>query len=434
MALTEAQRLAKQMREEPDKTAELQVAFDKAHAEFVRETQGLRMLDIEKELEAQAKALRTPDPARRIVTRAGESDPAELPSVTQFNHRARRVVRATYGRWATDPVLREAHAEAFDSFLRLKDPQSREAVETLTKAGAGPEEIHMLLGTQGDLGGFLIPEDFRNEVVRDLAGFAVMRNLCRVIPTSSNVLVLPSIQSGTDPYSSGYQGSWKAEGYVSGGTAPTVQNQPRFGQERIPIHGWQPDAIELSQELLADSGAPLDSILAEIIAETRALDEDAAFLNGNGVNRPMGLMADTRIATVNSGASGNLTYNGIVDLFATLPAQYRQSAKWLMASLTFAQVLKLADTQARPILTPNEIPGNLWGKPMVFSEFMPQPAAAALAMAFGDFRYYCIADRQELRIQRLIERFAPNIGILPTARLGGQVLRPNAFKFGKQSV
>ena len=297
-------------------------------------------------------------------------------------------------------------------------------------AKLGPSEMHALLGTQGDLGGFLIPEDFRREVVKDLAGFAVIRPIARVIPTSSSTLVLPSIQSRSATerdYSSGYTGAWKPEGYVTGGTAPPTQDQPKFSQERIPVHVWQPDAIEVSTELLADSAVPLDMVLAEIIAETRAMDEDAAFINGNGIGKPMGLLQSGILETT-TGSSANVTYDSLVDLFSALPAQYRQNARWLMSSATFAQVLKLKDSQNRPIFTPNEIPGNLWTKPMVFSEFMPDPAADSRSVVFGDFRYYGIADRQELRIQRLLERFAPNIGILPTARVGGQVIRKAGFR------
>src|SRR5574337_1693916 len=97
-----------------------------------------------------------------------------------------------------------------------------------------------------------------------------MRGIVRVERTGRSALVLPTIQSAignnTDIYSSGYTGAWKAEGYTTGGTVPPQQSQPTFGQERTPVHGWQPNAIEVSTELLEDSGANLDSILAETIA------------------------------------------------------------------------------------------------------------------------------------------------------------------------
>lgn len=435
-AFKEAQRLGQEAAAKPGDSA-TQEAFGKATADVKDKTNGLRVLEAVEEIEQQAKDFNTP--AGRMSLRdpaaAGGHDRPGDGDNTPSARMALRAGRTLFKRLGL-PETQEFHAAHRDAFMQAVTRGDVYAMRSLEAAGVKPAEIHALMGTQGDLGGFLVPEDFRTEVVRDLAGFAVIRAIARVIPTGSSQLVLPSIKSATvnpNIYSSGFTGSWKPEGYTTGGNAPPTQDQPKFGQERIPVHVWQPDGIELTTQLLEDSGAPLDMILAEVIAETRALDEDSAFIAGSGVNMPMGLL-NAGLTAIKSGVSGGLSYGGLVDLFAGLPAQYRQNARWLMSSLTFAQVLKLADTQQRPIFTPNEIPGNLWTRPMVFSEFMPTPAADADAIIFGDFRFYGIADRQELRVQRLTERFAPNIGILPTARLGGQVLRPNAFRVHRQQV
>lgn len=422
-ALHEAKALGVATREAPDDAAKRE-AFEKAAADCAKLTTELRSLEQQAEVERQAEEWARP--ANPFQHRRADSPTREALQLTRLLGRG---PLARYGIPETEE-FRLIHREAFFQWVKGGNAP---AVEVLEKQGKlGPAEIHALLGTQGDLGGFLIPEDFRAEVVKDLAAMAVVRGIARVIPTSSSVLVMPSIQSRSATernYSSGYTGAWKPEGYVTGGTAPPTQDQPKFGQERIPVHVWQPDAIEVSTELMADSAAPLDTILAEVIAETRALDEDAAFINGSGIGQPRGLLhANSNIIGVISGTDAAVTYAGLVDVFAALPAQYRQNSRWMMNSASFAQILKLVDTQQRPIFTPNEIPGNLWTRPMAFSEFMPDPAEASKSILLGDFRYYGIADRQELRMQRLLERFAPNIGILPTARLGGQVLRPAAFR------
>lgn len=423
--LTQAKELGVKVRE-GDTSAE--EGFKKATADTAKLTNELRHLEAEMDIEKQHAEWHKPADEGFI-----RNDPNDAAPRTPAE-RLQRMIGAgplkRYGLPETEAFV-AIHREAL--FLYLTQDNNHAAASYLKQhAKLGPAEMHALLGTQGDLGGFLIPEDFRREIVKDLAGFAVMRNIARVIPTSSSTLVLPSIQSrsGTERnYSSGYTGAWKPEGYVTGGTAPPVQNQPTFSQERIPVHVWQPDAIEVSTELLADAAVPLDMVLAEVIAETRALDEDSAFILGNGIGKPLGLLdPGTGLTTIDSGSSANVTYDSFVDLFTALPAQYRQNARWLWSSATFGQILKLKDDQSRPIFLPNEIPGNLWGKPMLFSEFMPDPAADSKSVVFGDFRYYVIADRQELRIQRLTERFAPNIGILPTARVGGQVIRKAAFR------
>ena len=301
-------------------------------------------------------------------------------------------------------------------------------------AGFKPVESMALLSTSGELGGYLVPDEFRAEVLKDLAGFAVMRGMCRVERTGKGALVFPSIQSAStdaDIYSTGYTGAWQPEGYVTGGTAPTVQNQPKFGQTRIPVHCWAPNAIELTQELLSDSEADLEGIVAECIAETLALDEDAVFINGNGVGRALGIMSTMSglsITEVNSGHASQLTYEGLIDLWTNIPSQYRGNMRYLMNSLTFGAILKMKGSDGHPLFPQNTMPGTLWNKPIAFSEFMADIAADANPILAGDFRYYGIADRQELRVQRLVERYAPNVGILPTARVGGQLMRTPAFR------
>lgn len=399
VAIQAARDLGEKIRKEPEKAVELEEQFTRAHGESVALLKEVQRLEREQELEQAELAMRQP--------------------VNQIQHLAPDETKGA------PKANREMHRAAFSDYLRHGEAKAKEHLAALS-----PSEVHALLGTQADLGGFLVPDDFRAEVIRSLAQMAVVRSVARVVPTGRSSLVFPSVQGSGSIYGSGYTGNWKPEGYVTGGTAPTVQNQPKFGQERIPVHAWQPDAIEVTRELLEDSAAPLDSILAEVIAETLALDEDSAFLNGNGVGRPRGAM-QSGVAVVNSGDANLLKYGGLVDLFSTLPSQYRQNAKWIMASLTFGAVLKLADSQARPIFTPNELPGTLWGKSILFSEFMPAIAANAEPIILGDWRHYVIADRQDLRVQRLAERYAPNIGILPTARLGGQVVRTDAFRTQK---
>ena len=429
-----------QGKQEP--TADLEVAFTKAVTEATADLKDLQRLEAELVLETEAKKLETP--RESFTGRIVESD-RDTPIRNREDRREKQRLtreREMYARAGVANMeqfrqFRDAHAEAFTAYI-LGD--NRGAMQEFEKAGFKPSESMALVSTTGDLGGFLVPDEFRNEVLRDLAGFAVMRPMCRVERTGKSALVFPSLASATtdaDIYSSGYAGAWKAEGYVTGGTAPTVQNQPTFGQTRIPVHAWAPNAVEVTQELLSDNEADLDGILAEVIAETLALDEDSGFLNGSGVNQPLGLtntLSGTTVTAVNSGHATALTYEGLIDLWTNIPAQYRQNMRFLMSSLTYGAILKLKDGNGMPIFPVNATPGTLWGKPIAFSEFMAEIAADTHPIVAGDFRYYGIADRQELRVQRLVERYAPNIGILPTARVGGQVMRTAAFRKLKIAV
>jgi HK97 family phage major capsid protein len=307
---------------------------------------------------------------------------------------------------------------------------AREKLSAQTTA-LKPEERQALVGSIGTLGGALVTEDFKAEVIKNMAGISVaLASGVRVVPCSSNTLVFPSIVGGTDPWSTGYSGTWRPAGAVgTDGTAPTVQNQPTFGQERIPVHEWQPDAVVVDPSLLEDAAVPLESILQEAIAETQALDWDYAFLRGDGIGKPRGIFdyIGSGVSSVKTGDASLMTYNGLIDLMMTLPAQYREGAVFYMKSLTFGAILKLKDSANNPIMYSGQIPGTLFGKKVWMTEHMPSVAGAAYPVLFGNPRYYVVASRRDLRVQRLIERFAPNVGFLPTARVGGALVRTVAF-------
>lgn len=411
-----AQDIALQMTEKQSKgeaVSDLEASFTKARDEAASALQEAQRLEQVAELNDRVGHFREPDEAQAVPHR-GEASVVVRMEPEQF---------------------RAAHREAYGAFIRGGE---RAAVAVLERHKVGPQERQALISGNAELGGFLVPEDTRKEILKDAAGFAVMRSICRVENTGSPALVFPTIQSATVDatiYATGYTGAWKGESEVpmDDATPLPVQDQPRWGESRIPVKTWNPDAVVLSRELLDDAGANVESIVNEAIAETKGLDEDAGFLNGNGIKSPFGL-TNAGVIAVNSGAASALTYGGLIDLFSNLPAQYRQQARWLMNSKTYGAILKLADSQGMPIIPQNSLPDQLWQKPISFSEFLPDVAANAHPIYFGAFRYYVIADRQDLRIQRLVERFAPGVGLLPTARVGGKVSRLAAFRRLKVSA
>ena len=295
----------------------------------------------------------------------------------------------------------------------------------------GPEEINALLTTDDTLGGFLVPDDFQAELIKWEAGIAAIRPVARIISTNRDTAVFPKVaaHSSDTRYPSGFAGDWKAQApsATSPGNPPTTQTQPTFEQERIPVHAWRPAAIEVAQETLEDSAVPLDTVLAQIIAETKAIDEDEKFRNGSGVGEPEGFL-QAGIATVVTGSGTALTWGGLVDLVYTVPAQYRQRGRFVMNSLTYGKCLQMVDAGSNLIIPPNTTPNTLLGFPIIFHEGMASVAASAIPIVFGDWSQYVIAERTDLRIQRLTEAYAPNIGLLPWARLGGQVIQVGAFR------
>lgn len=412
----------------PEAARELETQYEKHSAEVTRLMASADRFAADLERERRVEAL-----SNQIVNAPPAPAPKEPTGREQHSGSGS----------APETTVAQLHRECFAAYIRGGERSTAfaEARERLI-ASATERERHALLSTKNELGGFLTTEDFRADVIKNAGGITVMRMAgARVVPTSSSVLVYPSIAGGTDPYSTGFSGSWRAEGAQgTDGTAPARQDQPTFGQERIPVHVWQPDAVVITRELMEDAVVPLESILAQSIAETKGQDEDYAFFQGDGIGRPRGVFdyiaASTgpAITAVNSGSNSTFTYDGLLDLFHTLPIQYRDRAAFVCRSLAFSAILKLKDSTNQPILYAGSIPGTLFGKKVWLTEHAPAVAQNAYPLLFGDMSYYIIAERSDMRLQRLDERFAPNVGFLPTARLGGGVVRVAPFRAQKISA
>ena len=439
-----------------ESTADLQVSFEKAKTDAVAAIQAVNDLRAEEKLELQAaesqraqeehdremSSLRGARPARAIDT---GSHPADTPQASPGAHAPsdrsargiERMARRLEERASRmTPQQRQGTSEALRGYIKGDLEGMRLAIGAYAeRERITPGELHALMTGNETLGGALVRDDQLAEVIRDLPGIAVFAKYARVQPTSRDALSFPSIaakSAGETSYPSGFTGSFKKSPSKTGGAAPNVQHQPTFQRNRVPVHDWRPDAIEIELNLLEDADADVEGMLNEIIGQTMAQDMDDKCTLGTGNTEPLGLLTehtDFALPTVHSGHASQLTYAGLTKLFAGLPAQYRQGAVWMMNTAgAFAAILQLQDSNGRPILEPNMLPGTLWGKPIAFNERMANPAANAYPIVFGDFRYYIIAMRAQLRVQRLLERFTPNIGLQPWSRFGGQTLRPNAFR------
>ena len=206
-----------------------------------------------------------------------------------------------------------------------------------------------------------------------------------------------------------------------------------------------------TQRLLDDAAINMESWLADSVDAEFSRQEDIAFISGDGVNKPRGLLT-----YIGGGASdgvhpgGNLTeFNSesateipgpdtLLDFKYTLAAPYRQNARWLMNSLTAATIAKFKDADNNYIWREGMVegePATLLGRPVTIDESMPDIGGNAFPVAFGDFqRGYLINDRIGTRILRDPYTNKPFVLFYVTKRVGGGLLDPNAIKLMKIAV
>ena len=278
---------------------------------------------------------------------------------------------------------------------------------------------NVLSTTPGSDGGYLCPTEFENEIVQALREQNIMRTLCKVI-TTDNDRKIPVAASHT-------VAQWTAE------NASYTESNPTFSQLEIDAYKLT-DLIKVSNELLEDSAFDLESYIASEFAYAFGAAEEQAFCVGTGVGQPTGLFtANGAPVSVTAGSATAITTDELISLIYSLKAPYRKNAKFLMNDATVAAVRKLKDSNGQYLWQPSVQagqPDKLLGYDLYTSPFVPTMAANALAIAFGDFKNYWIADRSGRTLQRLNELYSTNgqVGFVATERVDGKIILPEGIQ------
>ena len=193
--------------------------------------------------------------------------------------------------------------------------------------------------------------------------------------------------------------------------------------------------IKVSEELINDSVFDLENYISKEFARRIGSREEEAFFTGDGNGKPLGFLAANGGAEVGVTAASAtaITADEIIDLYYSLKTPYRKNAVWILNDATVKAVRKLKDSTGQylwqPALTEGT-PDKLLGRPVYTSAYMPTAAAGAKTIAFGDFKYYWIADRQGRSFRRLNELYATTgqVGFLGSQRVDGKLILSEAVK------
>ncbi len=306
------------------------------------------------------------------------------------------------------------HSKAFNAYLRSGDDDGMRHLEIEGKA--------LSTAVAAD-GGYLVSPQAAETIRSVLYSAASIRAIANVVTidnTSYDVLV--------------DRGDIGA-GWATEVDATTETTTPVIERVNIPLYelSAMPKA---SQRLLDDSAFDIEGWLAQRIAEKFARAEATAFVSGNGVDKPRGFLTYTNVANtawvwgglgwVPSGVAAGLTSGDpLVDLVYALGATYRAGASFVMNSKTTGVVRKLKDADGRYLWTDSLAagePARLMGYPVLIAEDMPDIAANAFPVAFGNFEAgYTVAERPDLRVLRDPFSAKPHVLFYATKRVGGAV-------------
>lgn len=377
-------------------------------------------------------------PAARIIsaksTEGGNMDPEELETkLKDVETKAAGAVSAAVAA-ALKPITDrldkvEAKANrAAGNDAKGDEEQSieRKAFRAYIQRGNLAEEVKALTLSSDPNGGYLAPAEFSGEVLRDIVELSPIRSLASVRGTNAPSVIYPTRKPMGNA-------TWDDE--LDDETETTSTNI--FGNLEVFTKGMS-TFVDVSNMLLQDA-PEAETEVRTALAEDFEKKETVAFTNGNGVTQPEGFMTHAAIAEMNMGHAANILPDALVTFLYSITPTYRNAGVWAMNGATLGKVRNLKDGQGNFLWQPSYQAGQpetILGRPVVEIIDMPDVAAGAYPIIYGDFSGYRILDRASLSL--LVDPYSratqKQTRYHAGRRVGGRVIMPAKFKKLKMAV
>lgn len=307
--------------------------------------------------------------------------------------------------------------EAFDSYLR----KGKDAISEIEKKA--------LTVSNDSTGGYLAPPEYVRELLKTVTEISPIRSLARVRNTAQRSIQVPKRTST-------FAAQWVSE--VGTRSETTGYN---VGLEEIPTHEYYA-LVDISEQDLEDTVFDLEAEMQSEFATQFSKAEGTAFVSGDSVGKPEGLLTNSSMGEAVSGNSSTLTSDGLITLVHSIKSEYTKNGTFIFNRSTLSAIRKLKDTAGQYIFQPammldGQMANTILGHPYVEATDMPNVGSGTFPIIFGDFqRGYLIVDRVALAVLRdpFTQATTGNVRYIARRRVGGQVVQAEALVKHKVST
>lgn len=255
---------------------------------------------------------------------------------------------------------------------------------------------------QPDAGGFLVPEEFRQELLRLSLETAIVKPRARVIPMGAASLEFPTVDA-TSNVSSVYGGIVV---YRKGEGEEFVESQAKFG--RVKLEPTKQTALAvLNNEVIRDTGGAVEVILNEILPEAMTWYEDIDYLKSTGAGEPLGALNVNNpgmiaVAKETGQPAATILWENILKMYSRMLPASLGRAVWVITLDAFVELATMAlnvGTGGSAIWLNNGVEGppmTILGRPVVFTEKTPGVLGQQGDISFVDFGFYLIGQRDAM--------------------------------------
>lgn len=318
------------------------------------------------------------------------------------------------------------YKDAFSQFMRYgKDSGLKELERKAFQRGSDVE------------GGFVIHSEMEAAIDRIATTTTAMRELCDV-----KVIGKAGIEMRVK--TSGFSGRWVGESEAGGETTGVQYAKIEILAEELEIEPWAYNSA------LEDADYDVESDIMQEAAVGFGEAEADAFINGNGIKKPRGILSYTNVANASyafgkvgyiaSGASGDFAASNpadkIIDLLHSLKSTYRKGARLLMSDTTMSKLRQIKDNSGAFYLFNPDATGNfagfVLGAPVEIDDNMPAMGANSYSIAYANFkRAYRIVDRRGITLIRDAVTSKGTTKFNMRKRVGGGIKNFEAIKLMK---
>jgi len=306
-----------------------------------------------------------------------------------------------------------------------------------------PQEQKALYAGDATTGGFFASTDFVAELLEYRLLISKVRSIARVQSTSGEKVQMPALANDTTAYWATEQASF------SDSTDPTVS------MVNIPVHELR-GLLKVSQQNLEDSMFNLEDLIKERLVLQFAKTEGKAFIRGNGVGQPRGIMnyplkassgysggsagknnvIDAVPYVLSGAATGKINADDVLNVKMDLKADYDRAATYVFTRGTLNTIRLLKDSQNRPLWQPfagSNLPSMIYDAPYIEMPDCDEISSGNYPIIVGDFKQYMVVDRITMSMQQLNELYAASglVGFIARMRVGGDLLLPESMRLLK---
>lgn len=304
------------------------------------------------------------------------------------------------------------YKEAFNNYLRKGNDRD---ITNLSVKG--------LSTTQNEEGGYLVDNAMFKMISTNIESNSIMRRLCSIQQISTDSFDVLSSNGGVDC------------GWVAETDSRKETRAGNFNKKNIRVHEIYAQP-KVTQKLIDDAKIDIAKWISEQVSEKFLAAENNSFINGDGKNKPRGILSHDGIQSMNVKAEGSVDADSIVKLYYSLDVKYSGNASFLMHRDMLQQIRLLKSKETGQYLwnpsMESGAPDTLLGVPVYECSDMPTPKKGSPSIVLADFKSaYMIVDRAGISLMRDPFTEKPFVKFYTTKRVGGDIINTKAAKILK---